>query len=395
MGASRWCLDVGGAGLDDLEAWSVWQDPTASGRGSGILEETTQGNGGKTYMYRLFGGPARILGIRDGILNCKGFDGPRNSLERGTPGFIPNTAAARELHGSNWGYELRKALAPYNIEVSELPKDMRVAIREREAFTLVEGTKPIIELYKGKIDAKDLIHKTLRHDQSTLAVQQLRIYVIHNGRVLNDGKPLALDPIEPYPDFETPVVHDIPGELPDDRGESQSTTLNGKRPKGRLILYTSRQDMQRAFKELKPRWKVTYRTDYQMGVGSKSIGELVPSTPGAYFIYATVELSALEPDYVDHGRRRPLDGPLIQALDRFVAEKIRELAKQISERRKHELDKQGLDELQDENRIRDRFKNRFLLSAGLSGAGGEGTEGLGPRTKRRGRHDPGEATRKY
>jgi hypothetical protein len=84
--------------------------------------------------------------------------------------------------------------------------------------------------------------------------------------------------------------------------------------------------MPTAFKKLKPRWKVTYRTQHQM-VGSKSVGELVPGIPGSNYVYATVELSALEPDYVELGRIRPGSGPLMQALDRFVAEQIRELAK--------------------------------------------------------------------
>ena len=68
-------LDVGGATLDDVSSWSTWQDPDASSRGSGVDEEITQGNGGKAYMVRLFRGSARILGIKDRKLNCKGFDG--------------------------------------------------------------------------------------------------------------------------------------------------------------------------------------------------------------------------------------------------------------------------------------------------------------------------------
>jgi hypothetical protein len=40
-------LDVAGATLEDVTAWSTWQDPEASGRGAGIEEEQTQGNGGK------------------------------------------------------------------------------------------------------------------------------------------------------------------------------------------------------------------------------------------------------------------------------------------------------------------------------------------------------------
>lgn len=64
-------LDAGGATLEDVRAWSIWQDPEASSRGSGSVEEETQGNGGKAYMYRLFQGPARILGLRDKKRNAK------------------------------------------------------------------------------------------------------------------------------------------------------------------------------------------------------------------------------------------------------------------------------------------------------------------------------------
>lgn len=47
-------------------------------------------------MYRLFTGPARILGVHEGKRNCKGFEGQQDTVERGTPGFITNAATGRE-----------------------------------------------------------------------------------------------------------------------------------------------------------------------------------------------------------------------------------------------------------------------------------------------------------
>ena len=349
-------------------------DPEASGRGARVMEEETQGKGGKAYMFKLFKGAARILGVRDRKLNCKGFDGPESTVERGTPGFIPDAASARDLPNVTWETELERALHRYDMTFADLPKELQRALREREAFTLVEGVDPI-GCYKGRIDAEDLIERILRHDQATLAVQQLRLYAVHNNQLMRSGKPLELEPIKPYPGFEKPVVHEIPPDLPDDNGKIQSTTLDGARPKGRLILYTSAENMPSAFKKLKPRWKVTYRTQHQM-VGSKSVGELVPGIPGSYFIYATVELSALEPDYVELGRIRPGSGPLMQALDRFVGEQIRELAKKINDCRKQEQDQTALDEVHEENRLLDNFKNRFL-PMGEFGAQGSGN-GTGP-----------------
>ena len=95
-------LDVGGATLEDVTAWSTWQDTAASHCGSGLQEEETQGNGGKAYMYRLFAGPARILGVRDRRRNCKGFDGELGTVDRGTPGWIPNLAAGRDVEISSF-----------------------------------------------------------------------------------------------------------------------------------------------------------------------------------------------------------------------------------------------------------------------------------------------------
>src|SRR3990172_795817 len=251
-------LDVGGATLEDVRVWSIWQDPEASSRGSGSVEEETQGNGGKAYLYRLFQGPARILGLRDKKRNAKGFEGPPNSLERGIPGFMPEAASGCNLPDVSWEAELRQALEPYRLTIDELPKESQSAVRARKAFTLVEGVDPV-EMYKGRIPAEDLVQRVIRHDQSTLAIQQLRLYAVHNGRVINGGKPMELEPVPPYPGFEGPIVYEIPEQLPDEDGRPQSTTLNGERPKGRVILYTSREHMPNAYKKLRPRWKVTYR----------------------------------------------------------------------------------------------------------------------------------------
>lgn len=103
------------------------------------------------------------------------------------------------------------------------------------------------------------------------------------------------------------------------------------------------------------------------------MAEVAGTTPSAQYIYGTVELSALEPAYVDHGRRRPKPGPLTEALDRFIAEKIRELAHQINARRQEKLDDRVLDEVHEENRKLDDLKNRFLPYSSDEGNGGAGT----------------------
>jgi len=175
-------LDVGGATLEDVTAWSTWQDTAASHRGSGLQEEETQGNGGKAYMYRLFAGPARILGIRDRRRNCKGFDGELGTVERGTPGWMPSLVAGRDVEISSFEAELRQALEPCGLTIASLPGPLRTAIAARKSFTLVEGESPV-GLYKSQIDADEFVAKAVRHEQSTLCLEQVEVFAIHNGRV--------------------------------------------------------------------------------------------------------------------------------------------------------------------------------------------------------------------
>src|SRR5437762_6049918 len=292
-------LDVGGATLEDVTAWSTWQDPDASRRGSALDEEATQGNGGKAYMYRFFSGGARILGVRDQRRNCVGFEGPLGTVDRGTPGWIPSLIAGREVEISSWEAELRETLAPYGLTLTDLPNRVLAAIKARRAFTLVEGENPI-ELYKGRINAEELVQKVVRHEQATLCIEQVDLFAVHNGKILNDGKKLALPAITPYPGLESPFLFEIPDELPLPDGQMVSATDGGIRERGRLTLHTSSENMQAAYKVLKPRWQIVYRTKHQM-IGAKPISEVALTTPGSQFIYGTVELPALEPAYVEHG----------------------------------------------------------------------------------------------
>src|SRR5262249_8287058 len=262
-----------------------------------------------------------ILGVKDRRRNCKGFEGPAESVERGTPGWIPNAAEGRDVEISSWKAELREALAPYGLTFDDLPEVVRRALESRQAFTLVEGENPC-GLYKGRIDAEELIEKLIRHEQSILCLEQVSFYAIHNGRVINNSKRLLLPPITPWHGLDCPLVFEIPDQLPLENGQMISTTEAGAREPGRLVLHTSAENMQAAYKNLKPRWQIIYRTKHQM-IGVKPIPEFFAAyPPGAQYVYGTVQLSALEPAYLEHGRRWPKPGPLVEALDQFISAKI-------------------------------------------------------------------------
>ena len=105
-------------------------------------------------------------------------------------------------------------------------------------------------------------------------------------------------------------------------------------------------------------------------------------TPGSPYVYATVELKALYPDYEVVGRVRPNDGPLMRALDKFIAEKLRELANEINATRRREFDEKELNAVQRENLKLDQWKNQFLPSGGERGEGGIEGNGRGGKVIR-------------
>jgi len=390
-------LDVGGFTFEDVKSWSVWNDPEASSRGSKRTEET-QGNGGKAYSYKMFRGPSYILGVKEKLKNQVGFIGESNSLERGLPRYYP--ASEREVWQSknklnsnqdekdipieDWNEEIVKELIPFKTGFYNLPKEMKDSITRRKAFTITVGIDAI-DWGGGVSNVKQLIKQILHNAQSQRAIQQVKFYVIHNGKLLFKGEPLELEKIEPYKGFEGPFEYPIPEILlaPDGNQINTTKSSSGKHPLGKITLFTSKESMESSWKLLKPRWTVLYRTSYE-DVGQKSISEIVPTTPGSHYIYATVDLDALSPDSVDAGRKRPNDTRLVLATDKFLAEKIIELAKKINELQKQEVSESILEEIEKENEFLNRIKNKFLPPEGGFGLGDTSGEGEGKKKKSHG-----------
>jgi hypothetical protein len=205
-------------------------------------------------MYRLFAGPARILRVRNRRPNCKAFAGKAGTVERGTPGL---DSQCRRWTGCRDPF-LRKRASASSAPVRAF--DCRPACRDARGDLGKEGIHARREspagLFKGTIDSEDFVAKAVRHEQSTLCLEQVDVFAIHNGRVLNEGKKLELPPIIPYSGIDSPVVHEIPEQLELDNGKTVSTTEGGTNTKGRLILRISLENMPNAYRNLRPRWQI-------------------------------------------------------------------------------------------------------------------------------------------
>lgn len=383
-------LDVGGLSFEDVKSWSVWNDPDAASRG-GPKHEETQGNGGKAYSYQMFCGPSYMLGVQEKKQNQVGFIGKHNSLERGFPRYYPATENVvwqkgdklnpgrdeRDIQIDNWQDMLVSELVPFKSGLYNLPSEVIDALKERESFTIAVGENAI-EWSDGVSNVKNFIKQLLLHSQSQRAVQQVNFYVIHNGKILFNGKPLKLEDIEPFPSFEGPFEYQIPEILLASDGHQVNTkkSSTGKHPQGKITIYTSKISMEASYKTLKPRWIVNYRTQYE-NVGQKYISEIVPGTPGSHYIYATVDLDSLNPDSVDSGRKRPNDTRLVSAVDLYLAEKITEIATRISALERQDVSKKVLKKIEKEHEFLNKLKNEFLPPEGGLEFGKKSGEGKG------------------
>lgn len=127
-------------------------------------------------------------------------------------------------------------------------------------------------------------------------------------------------------------------------------------------------------------------------IGVKPGSHIVGAVPGAQYVYGIIELAALEPAYVEHGRRRPKPGPLGEAVDGFVEERIREIAPRIDQQRQAKLHEHSLHKVLEENRKLNEFENRFPPSNG-DGSGVRETAERGPEEMAGAVGQNGERTR--
>jgi hypothetical protein len=288
-------------------------------------------------------------------------------------GYIPDRKIGRDFPVADPRKELDLALSHTGYTVDSLPDFARQALADVEGFTLVTGLGP--RGYEKTIPFSRLVESLLEHPQMLLTLQLCAVYVLHNGRAVNGGKPLALPDIEPMKGAEEPRVILIPDTLRDPVSDERvSTTNNHRFPPGELILHTSHTSMRWS---KKTRHSIVYQTDNGF-IGYRSVPELDIQSLYRDRIYGTCRLESLEP-FKQNDRARLAESPLTRAVERFIAHSIQEYAKEFEYREKRQHDKKEKDAISRINEALDKWKNRFLhtLMQGMWGDAGGGTSGGG------------------
>jgi len=230
------CLDFVGMSSGDIDTFfRIWADPEAAGRGrsgvSGI--QGGHGNGGKAYMSQMFDEFAYIYTTRRS-------KGCRYGVPSGKYifGYMPNPDKGRDFEVHSLEKELEIAAFEAGFKIDELPELVKKSINKAEGFTLVRGVNP--KGYQGRIPVAQLMESVMSSPQMIVTLQLCKVYVVYNGKLFNEGKPLNLPEITPLEGAEKPREIVIPESLVDPISNQEiSTTSDLKYPNGRIFLRTS------------------------------------------------------------------------------------------------------------------------------------------------------------
>ena len=358
------CIDfVGMTEIDIVKAFKRWGDPEAAKRGLKKRTYGGHGNGGKFYMRQMFK-RSHFFTYRDGFLNVFGFS------ERKKYGF------ADEYR--NRKVEPEEALKLAAINRIIFPPTIKKKILSGETgFTVVKGFVPVN--MKNKVRAEKIVKEIKNHPQSRRILARINTSVIHNGEYLYDL--LRPDQIPPLPGFSEAKIIPVPKKLSFEINEEKVTVAlaNRKFAAGKLILKTSEEALGRG-----GRLSDLNRIDFlgEMGaIASYQIFELgVTTFPQAAFIYGECECPILEnpeSDCVRNDRTKLVENKATQALCRWIAEKIDELALEISAIEEKERNEQRKKLSSEYNEILNRWKNKFMTKIFSEIFGGVGKLGNG------------------
>lgn len=364
--ASISCLDFVGMTSQEIEEYfRIWADPEAAGRGTGMADlQGGHGNGGKSYMTQMFEDYAYLHTVSDGKGCRYGVPGDEFRF-----GYIPTPEEGQDFPVPDRQVELERGLAEIRVNFQDLPEATRQSFAQGEGFTLVRGVNP--KDYGTRIPVPQLIEKIVNYHQMVRTLQLCSVYVVVNGNLFNQGRPLTLPYITPISGAEEPRDIAIPEMLKDPVSEERvSTTGQGQFSRGKLVLHTSEKSM---------RWKPRrYRHNIQFIAQSGFIGlvemtELSVESSYRDKMYGECLLDALE-TYKQSDRTRLTESPLTRAVNAWIAQQVEAYCRVFETRDRRRYDQEERDALSQMNAALDRWKNQFLeeMMEGLWGGEGEG-----------------------
>ena len=364
--ASISCLDFVGMTSQEIEEYfRVWADPEAAGRGTGIADlQGGHGNGGKSYMTQMFEDYAYLYTVSDGKGYRYGVPGGKFRF-----GYIPAPEEGRDFPVPDRQTELERVLAEVRVKFQDLPEAARQSFAQSEGFTLVRGVNP--KDYGGRIPVPQLIEKIVNYHQMVRTLQVCNIYVVVNGKLFNQGRPLALPDITPMAGAEKPKEIVIPETLRDPVSEeSASSTKQGQFPRGKLILRTSEKSMRWRPRKFRHNIQFIAQSGF---IGLVEIAELGVESPYKDKIYGECFLDALE-EYKKTDRTRLTESPLTRAVNDWIRRQIEAYCREFETRDRRRYGQEERDALSRINAALDRWKNQFLeeMMEGLWGGEGEG-----------------------
>jgi len=345
------CLDFSGMTSSMIEQnFRIWADPEAAIRGAKATRiQGGHGNGGKCYMTQMFDEYALIHTIKKGMGNTYGV--VAGSIRFG---YIPDRGKGRDFIVSEPRNELEKILKPIRCSLRSLPEEAIKSLQLSDGFTLVKGVGP--KGYGTRIPSHQLIASLQEHPQMIQTIDFCKVYIIVNGELFDQGRPLTLPRITPIPGAEAPKEISIPILLKDPVSEEEVSTTNNKSlPQGTLFLRTSDVSMRWS---RKGRHNIVYKTRSGY-IGYIPVLELDVQSPYRDRIYGECYLEALEP-FKQNERARLASSPLIRAVERFISEQVQVYAKEFEARDRRHYDQEEKNALSRMNEALDRWKNRFL-----------------------------------
>lgn len=345
------CLDLCGMTAEEIERdFRHWADPEASRRGGDSDSiQGGHGNGGKCYMIQMFENYSYFVTVKNGLGNRYGV--PGNSIQFG---YIPDRESGRNFPVNDIKVEIENLLLEDGCSMEILPEEFKEALKMATGFTYITGSAP--RGYKRHIPVTELIHNLQDHPQMLKTIDICKIFIVVDGELYNNGKPLCLTAIPPMEGAEEPLIIPIPEYCKDPyTNEKVSTTDNGKFPPGQLILRTSQVSM-RWKKKLRHRILYIARSGV---IGYKPVTELDIQSPYKDKIYGECTLQSLE-QYKTNERARLAESPMTRAIERFISIKIQEYAEQFEKSEKQKIAEETKSIISSMNEALDKWKNQFL-----------------------------------